>query len=150
MSDKSLIYVSEATQAFGEVALRELADLAWHRNQEVGVTGYLHFSKGRFTQYIEGEATTLENLFASIQRDSRHRVLAVAEEGETTERRFPQWGMRWVRDEEVQEIQLETILGDHLVLARQIEHVTDYQRPLWRIVAALASAYRNGFGAAKD
>jgi len=139
MALSCLVYVSEAASLFDDAALRSLARHAAERNRRVGITGYLHFAVGRFTQYLEGDATAVERLMSSIRRDKRHRVLAIAAEDDLSGRRFPHWGMRWVRDAEVVEIGLETILADHVVLLSRIEDVTDYRQPLWRMVDALAS-----------
>ena len=140
--ESSLVYVSRALVPFGEDELRELADSASTRNLMVRVTGFLHFTAGRFTQYLEGETDSLERLFESIRNDPRHDVLGVERDTSLTSPRFPTWGMRWVRDHELREIQLETILADHLELVTSIRSQADLLPTLWGLVDSLAASGR--------
>lgn len=63
------------------------------RNLGNGITGYLHFEDGMFFQYIEGPAAAVARLWASIQRDTRHRDVTVLSQGAVGTRRFARWAM---------------------------------------------------------
>jgi len=67
-----LIYASAALKPQGREELMELLDVARWKNAELGVTGMLLYCEGSFFQVLEGEAETLERLFAMIRKDPRH------------------------------------------------------------------------------
>ena len=140
--ESALVYTSIALAPFTEEALRLLADQASTRNAELGLTGYLHYADGRFVQYLEGSNTELSQLYGSIQRDCRHKIIAETNDPHLSMRRFPGWGMRWVRDHEIRVMGLETFVKDQLLLAQRIQSVTDYHGLLWRMVDSMAAVHR--------
>lgn len=138
----SIVYVSEALQPFDDRQLMLLEHDSSGRNRERGVTGYLWFDRDRFLQYIEGECGEVDELFGSICRDPRHRVLGSASESPCVTRRFPAWSMRRLRPVDVIEIRLEQLLSEHLMLTRQV-NLPDpaWEQVAWRIVAAISSLH---------
>ncbi|MET0294061.1 MAG: BLUF domain-containing protein [Phenylobacterium sp.] len=90
-----LIYHSTSLIA-PERAEHELADIlgkAIPRNAADSVSGALVFANGRFLQALEGARSLVANLYASIERDPRHRDLTVIENRQVAVRRFPNWVM---------------------------------------------------------
>lgn len=71
------------------------AILDWSRriNPELGVTGVLCYLDGVYIQYLEGEESTVDALFASIRADSRHQGATPLERRQISKRAFPQWAM---------------------------------------------------------
>lgn len=113
MSDilASWIYFSKAKAPFSEVALRELTDDSVVKNREFGITGYLVYLEGNFVQYIEGPPEPLADLRRNICRDDRHEVLQHTGEDNIMHRRFPDWFMRWVTEDDFASVSLENDLA---------------------------------------
>lgn len=133
-----LVYSSQEQVSFDEVSLLELAKSAAQCNAEVGITGYLYYDKGYFTQYIEGEREAIDRLTESLKRDSRHSILASFDE-DIQERRFSNWSMQLLHRNQLIQIKLEHILTDHLnFMAKLPSFGQGDMQPLWRMVDAIA------------
>lgn len=106
---KAHIYISKATIDFDETLLRALAEQAGLSNQKLNVSGYLYYEKGRFLQYVEGEAKTVDALISAIYSDTRHEVNSSMHQ-EIGFRRFPCWYMHQLKREDLGQIQLENLI----------------------------------------
>lgn len=146
----SVVYTSVATAPFDESALAELAQLASAKNRRLGITGYLAYDSDAttFLQFLEGEKESVEQLMATIDADSRHRVLSVMpileEERQGAIRRtsagaanrrlqanatpstrprerrlFPNWTMKLLSKDDFQRFNLEGELVEVMVALRQ-------------------------------
>ncbi len=89
----SLTYISTATHHFTQPDLESLLDSARSDNEHAGITGMLLFADDHFIQTIEGDRTTVEDLFGRISADGRHRDVVVALRDEVDGRAFPTWTM---------------------------------------------------------
>jgi hypothetical protein len=89
----AILYVSSATQAFGDPELSSLYAVASKRNLDQGVTGVLLFSNGNFIQYLEGPKGALSQIYGSIKEDTRHTGLIEIMNEPIDEREFPQWSL---------------------------------------------------------
>ena len=76
-----IVYTSTANHQFSAVDIERLVAGARTRNKAIGVTGMLLFHDGTFLQALEGEQRAVNEVFASIQRDARHRDIAVLRRG---------------------------------------------------------------------
>lgn len=85
--------MSVATQPFSSWELTRLLDKARKKNALLGVTGMLLYSEGAFLQAIEGEAETVDNLFATIERDERHSCCEILIRRFVGQRDFANWSM---------------------------------------------------------
>jgi len=56
----------------------------------------LLFHDGCFFQVVEGDADTIERIFATISRDARHSGVTTLESRAIDDRGFPQWSMGYV------------------------------------------------------
>lgn len=92
---RAIVYISQETQPFTPQDLTELLEVAISKNRENNVTGYLHYESGYFMQYIEGNATSLDETIDRIFADKRHVIFYRAEDEEVQQRRFPDWYMHW-------------------------------------------------------
>jgi hypothetical protein len=87
-----LLYCSRAVDASAEAVeaiLREARD----HNPACGITGILCYGDGVFLQCMEGGRMEVSELFATIQKDKRHKDVALLHFEEILERRFGGWSM---------------------------------------------------------
>ncbi|MDD1617775.1 MAG: hypothetical protein CG439_2841 [Methylococcaceae bacterium NSP1-2] len=75
MSLHCLVYVSIATRKMSDNDLQTLLEKARKKNEGSAITGMLLYRDGFFAQVLEGELKDIEDLFAIISRDERHRRL---------------------------------------------------------------------------
>ena len=88
-----LIYVSTAVAAFSDLALANLLEQSRARNLRHGLTGLLLYKNGHFMQVLEGEESHVMEVFASIERDARHKSVDVLRTEYIQYRDFPDWSM---------------------------------------------------------
>ncbi|GAA2743285.1 hypothetical protein GCM10009868_16430 [Terrabacter aerolatus] len=102
----SLTYFSTATTPLDADDLRELLERTRSRNASVGLTGLLLYADGSFVQTLEGPDDVVEETFARISRDTRHRSVSVALHEQVDERHFPDWsmGFRELSDEQTRSV----------------------------------------------
>lgn len=144
---KGLVYTSKALAPFTASDLELLAADAASRNTLAGITGYLYFDKGRFMQYIEGDAEAIDALMERIRRDQRHAVQREVADNELKERRFPTWHMYWVKQGALVQIRLEHLLYDFMQMKTSPPSNFDFLIPqVWSLVdkiTELQTKYRS-------
>lgn len=91
-----VVYSSQARVRFATEALRELLVKARANNTRLGITGCLLHIDGSFLQVLEGEVTTVNELFAHIARDTRHAHVLTLVTREIEAPQFPDWSMGFV------------------------------------------------------
>ena len=74
-------------------ALAELLEQSRERNLRNRITGLLLYKNGHFMQVLEGEESRVMEIFASIERDPRHKNIDVLREEYIQHRDFPDWSM---------------------------------------------------------
>jgi hypothetical protein len=93
----TLAYLSQAN--FDEndrnlsIAVSDILAASRRNNQRAGVTGALLLSNGWFAQILEGPADAVEEIFESVQCDTRHRNAKVLYYKPLEGRNFAQWSM---------------------------------------------------------
>lgn len=135
-----IAYVSQAKASFEDRDIEALSERAAHHNQMHGITGYLHFAKGRFFQYIEGPPAAMSELMEAIEADERHRVEQKIKQALENGRRFPGWGMRSLKNEPPQGIFIEDVLQQQFQYL-SIGHGGEarWRTLLWRSIDSLAT-----------
>ncbi|MGB7340040.1 MAG: BLUF domain-containing protein [Phototrophicaceae bacterium] len=105
----TLVYVSVAQnrQMNNDELLRILKE-ARENNQKLNVTGMLLYRDGFFIQALEGEQDVVEDLYAHIAKDQRHKNIITVYQNEIKERLFTDWSMGFNR---VEDKHLESIEG---------------------------------------
>lgn len=88
-----LIYASAAVRPFSKLDLDRLLTKARARNSSHGVTGMLLYHSGSFLQVLEGPIVGVESIFASIQRDPRHRNTRILTRKSISQGEFVEWTM---------------------------------------------------------
>jgi hypothetical protein len=91
-----LVYCSQATAPFSTDALRALLVKARATNTPLAVTGCLLHIEGSFLQTLEGEAAAVNDLFARIGGDKRHRKVISLVVREIDAAQFPDWSMGFI------------------------------------------------------
>ena len=117
----ALTYYSQATRAFNQEELYQLAYEASSKNRLLSVTGFLHYKKDHFLQYLEGEEETLLSLMDTITEDERHTVIRVLQLPEVNRRKFEDWYMRYWTASDFNQIELTDLVEG--VLLDMNEHV---------------------------
>jgi hypothetical protein len=87
-----LLYCSRAVDTSAS-AIDAILTQARHHNPVSGITGILCYGDGIFLQCIEGGRLQVSELFGSIQKDPRHKDVALLHFEEIFERRFGGWSM---------------------------------------------------------
>lgn len=87
-----LLYASRALDTNPDAISAILAQSRQY-NPSCGITGILCYGGGIFLQAIEGGRLAVSELYGHIQRDKRHKDVALLQFEEITERRFSGWTM---------------------------------------------------------
>ena len=88
-----LIYTSAISPAFDDSGLSTVLQVARINNARRAVTGMLLYISGNFFQVLEGDETTLTELFAVIASDSRHTNVTKIIHEPIARRDFGDWTM---------------------------------------------------------
>lgn len=89
------LYRSSAAPGLDSTALDYLLEKSRIRNQELGLSGCLHYEDGIFFQWLEGPPSALYPLLSKLEEDSRHINFTVLDQGSLEQRIFNQWQMRF-------------------------------------------------------
>lgn len=103
-----LIYCSVAVQPLSADELTGLLSKAREQNARKGITGILLHSDGSFFQVLEGEAEIVDNLFARIMTDERHRQVTLIIREPIKRRLFDDWTMGHA---ELSDLEADALLG---------------------------------------
>ncbi|MCY7319858.1 MAG: BLUF domain-containing protein [Ramlibacter sp.] len=87
-----LLYASRAVDPSHD-AIESILTQSRQHNPLTGITGILCYGGGIFLQAIEGGRQQVSDLFGHIQKDPRHKDVALLHYEEISERRFGGWTM---------------------------------------------------------
>lgn len=87
-----LLYASRAVDTSPD-AIESILTQSRQHNPVTGITGILCYGGGIFLQAIEGGRQQVSDLFGHIQKDARHKDVALLHYEEILERRFGGWTM---------------------------------------------------------
>jgi Sensors of blue-light using FAD len=87
-----LLYASRALDTSPD-AINAILAQSRQYNPTCGITGILCYGGGIFLQAIEGGRMPVSELYGHIQRDPRHKDVALLHYEEISERRFGGWTM---------------------------------------------------------
>lgn len=90
-----LVYASRATRPIDRAMIASILEQSQQYNLEHGITGVLctYPESDLFLQVLEGGRAEVNQLYAAIVRDPRHRDVTLLDYAEITERRFASWRM---------------------------------------------------------
>ncbi|CAG5072666.1 hypothetical protein DYBT9623_04236 [Dyadobacter sp. CECT 9623] len=87
-----LVYIS-SSDMLSAPELDELLNKSQQKNRKLGITGVLLYCNGSIIQVLEGEESTVSNLYSVISSDPRHSQVIRLYSGKIGERSFPDWQM---------------------------------------------------------
>jgi len=90
---QSLIYRSFTDLTPLDAGYQHILARSRMRNQDLLVTGYLHWEDGIFHQWIEGPAAPLRVVEQIILSDKLHHDITILRRGESSTREFAGWSM---------------------------------------------------------
>ncbi|MES2989542.1 MAG: BLUF domain-containing protein [Pseudomonadota bacterium] len=88
-----LVYVSSAAPGLNAAEPAEILAVSRRNNRSAGITGLLYSDARRFLQVLEGPTDTVEQAFARIAADPRHRAIVVLSRRDIDVREFGEWEM---------------------------------------------------------
>jgi hypothetical protein len=91
-----LIYVSVMTEECDTEALQKILEVSRKKNTARKITGVLCYDPSYFLQCLEGPRDSVNDLYAEIVRDPRHRYVTLLEYTTVTEREFGSWSMAFM------------------------------------------------------
>lgn len=96
MKTIQLTYTSIPSVTLTDEDVQAIAAQSRINNHDLGVTGFLVYRPGRFSQVLEGPPDVVTELFAKIALDPRHEQCVMVGMREVMTRRFPVWSMGYV------------------------------------------------------
>lgn len=88
-----LIYLSSAKQLYTTSDLSDILLKSRLNNTSKNVTGLLLYHEGSILQILEGNKETVQTLYDTIERDTRHHNIIKMVTGLTDQRNFLDWSM---------------------------------------------------------
>ncbi|MEL6800742.1 MAG: BLUF domain-containing protein [Pseudomonadota bacterium] len=88
-----ILYRSKARKTLGHSSVADIVASSTRFNAREGLTGFLHFDRGYFLQYLEGPKGPLSRTVARIYKDRRHGEMVILADGTIDERFFEGWDM---------------------------------------------------------
>jgi len=104
-----LIYTSQVSPDFREHEIPELLKTIRPANAKLQITGMLFFLGTAFLQVLEGEAHSVDCLYARVAIDKRHTEVVTISRDPIEERSFPNWTMDFAT---IDPVEAGEIIGD--------------------------------------
>ncbi len=98
-----LVYVSTATILLELNDIHAIERVAIINNEKAGLTGALTYCDCKFMQFLEGQKSHVEQIFAAIKKDTRHHSIDVLRQDFIPERQFTDWHMKYTDVNEIHE-----------------------------------------------
>jgi hypothetical protein len=132
---KRISYISKFARPLTRDEINQLAEAAAERNRPLGLTGMLMSTGDVFYQVLEGPVEAVDELFARIVVDPRHKdVLVLGAHEDVEDRQFPSWAMKKVNLDEAALARLEPIKALLETIVVQREGMQRLMRVLSRLV----------------
>jgi len=92
-----LIYVSTMTESCDTAALQDILSASQKNNEERKISGILCYDPAFFMQCLEGPREAVNEIYARICGDPRHKNITLLEYVESDSRLFAEWTMGFLR-----------------------------------------------------
>ena len=97
---KHILYSSVAINEFNQTELEALLAQSRENNAKLAITGLLLYRNGSFMQVLEGPENAVNDTYAIIKTDTRHREVFKLYDSPITKRDFPKWSMAFNSNED--------------------------------------------------
>jgi len=121
-----LYYASSATEDYSPMELGNILESCRHNNPPLDVTGVLFLGNGFFFQCLEGPRKSVNQVYARILEDPRHKEVELLEFKEVGNRLFEEWSMKYIRS---------TVVVDKIVKETGLRSFDPYQLDSYTINA---------------
>jgi len=91
--DYCITYFSTAVESTTEENILDIVEFSRTKNARLNITGVLLYVNGNIVQVLEGDQSTVEHLYKSIQADPRHTNVRTVISHPIGQRLFNQWYM---------------------------------------------------------
>lgn len=101
-----LLYISQAfTNPIAEELIQDILSIARKENRKKNLTGVLLARGDYFFQILEGDESSVNTLFAKIEKDKRHKNVQVLVRIPNGKRIFSKWSMGFLQDNQNESVQ---------------------------------------------
>ena len=114
----TLVYLSNAAEAFSQEDLKNILTVSQANNSKVGVSGVLIYCDGNILQVLEGSKENVLEVYDKIKADRRHGGIIILQSRDIPERNFEGWSMGFRSSTKSEFEQLE----GYLDLRKQVEN----------------------------
>ena len=139
MSLVQLFYVSRATSAYDEEAVKAILAASRRNNLHEDVTGCLLFSGRYFAQVLEGPSQVVFERVDRIRADARHVDFRLLAERPVTLREYGDWSMGYLHNLDLED-ELEQLLLQPSSSPDSIVSVMDRMKPD-TVMGALSTSF---------
>ncbi|CAN1556199.1 BLUF domain containing protein [Rhabdaerophilaceae bacterium] len=73
--------------------LKQIRDVSQKKNEIQGITGFLIYDEGYFSQVLEGQFSSVSNIFSSIENNKMHDNIEILSFTSIKNRKFSAWSM---------------------------------------------------------
>lgn len=91
-----LVYLSRAKPWVNDDEVHSIVEQSADRNLHRGITGFLCLRDGNFLQYLEGEESSVSDLYSKLCQDDRHEIARTVVLSPDKGKCFSEWNMRWL------------------------------------------------------
>lgn len=96
-----MVYVSTATSPLELDDIQAIERISIFNNQKMGVTGLLTYCDCKFIQFLEGQKSSVDEVFSVIKNDSRHHSIDILRQSYIEERQFSGWHMKYTNVDDI-------------------------------------------------
>ena len=137
-----LTYYSKASLDLTSEDISNILKKSREYNSKNDITGCLLFHNDIFLQLLEGEEGAVKEIFAIIEKDTRHLIFNFLSEGNIETRTFKNWSMAYHEFNNAQVDQLHNLIfvDDFLSFADLVENPTHANRIFFDLAKHLLEA----------
>jgi hypothetical protein len=130
-----LVYSSKAIKSLKEDDVSSILETSRDFNSKNNITGCLVFHNDEFIQILEGEEEQINELFANIEKDKRHKNVFLIYKAEKNERMFKNWSMAYYKldKNDMDNIQRKLFIENFIAYSEITNSSTNAVKLFWYI-----------------
>ena len=129
-----LTYCSIADNEISQQDISDILETSIEFNKANNITGCLLFHNKEFIQLLEGDEKIVEELYARIRKDKRHRNVTLLKTGYKDERTFSKWSMAYHNSSEDNDPEREEFIRNLVSFSEIAEPKTTAAKLFWKVV----------------